>query len=104
MKSGVRSPLDSLDGQNMVIRDDIARHHCARIIEEYINQQNIASLLLSSLLRDLNSIEHMWDKLGFKLETSRIKVSKGAKIRIDTIKYNQIPHLTQDTNGKVTNS
>ena len=31
----------------------------------------------------------------------REKVSKGAKIR-DW--YNQVPHLTQDTNGKVTNS
>ena len=30
-----------------------------------------------------------------------IKVSKGAKIRN---RYNQEPHLTQDTNGKVTNS
>ena len=29
------------------------------------------------------------------------KVSKGAKIRN---RYNQAPHLTQDTNGKVTNS
>ena len=29
------------------------------------------------------------------------KVSKGAKIRN---RYNQIPHLTQDINGKVTNS
>ena len=29
------------------------------------------------------------------------KVSKGAKIRNQ---YNQVPHLTQDTNGKVTNS
>ena len=29
------------------------------------------------------------------------KVSKGAKIRN---LYNQVPHLTQDTNGKVTNS
>ena len=28
------------------------------------------------------------------------KVSKGAKIRI---RYNQVPHLTQDTDGKVTN-
>ena len=27
--------------------------------------------------------------------------SKGAKIRN---RYNQVPHLTQDTNGKVTNS
>ena len=31
----------------------------------------------------------------------RLKVSKGAKIRN---RYNQVPHLTQDTNGKVTNS
>ena len=30
-----------------------------------------------------------------------IKVSKGAKIRN---RYNQVPHLTQVTNGKVTNS
>ena len=29
------------------------------------------------------------------------KVSKGAKIRN---RYNQVPHLTQDTNGKVINS
>ena len=29
------------------------------------------------------------------------KLSKGAKIRN---RYNQVPHLTQDTNGKVTNS
>ena len=30
-----------------------------------------------------------------------VKVSNGAKIRK---RYNQVPHLTQDTNGKVTNS
>ena len=32
---------------------------------------------------------------------SDVKVSKVAKIRN---RYNQVPHLTQDTNGKVTNS
>ena len=35
--------------------------------------------------------------IGFMI----IEVSKGAKIRN---RYNQVPHLTQDTNGKVTNS
>ena len=30
-----------------------------------------------------------------------IEVSNGAKIKN---RYNQVPHLTQDTNGKVTNS
>ena len=64
LESGVRSPLDSLDGQIMVHRDDIAIPHCTRIIEEYQNQQNIASLTLPSLLPDLNPIEHVWDKLG----------------------------------------
>ena len=36
--------------------------------------------------------------ITFNLE---IKVSNGAKIRN---RDNQVPHLTQDTNGKVTNS
>ena len=44
LESGVRSPFDSLDGQNMVLRDDIARSHSICIIEECKNQQNIASL------------------------------------------------------------
>ena len=33
--------------------------------------------------------------------TDKIKVIKRAKIRN---RYNQVPHLTQDTNGKVTHS
>ena len=44
LKSGVRSPLDSLDDQNMVLGDHIARPHCTHIIEVYKNQQNIANL------------------------------------------------------------
>ena len=34
-------------------------------------------------------------------EKQKFIVNKGAKIRN---RYNQVPHLTQDTNGKVTNS
>ena len=37
----------------------------------------------------------------FKIGIRLIRVSKDAKIRN---RYNQVPHLTQDTNGKVTNS
>ena len=44
LESGVRPPLDSLDGQNMVLRDDIARPHCTRIIEENKSQHNITLL------------------------------------------------------------
>ena len=64
LESGVRSSLDSLDGLNMVLRDDIARPHCTRIIEEYKTQRNIASFPRLSLLPVLNPIKHVWDKLG----------------------------------------
>ena len=38
---------------------------------------------------------------GFRPSGKIIKISKGAKIRS---RYNQVPHPTEDTNGKVTNS
>ena len=53
-------------------------------------------------LKDLNPIKTV--QLWYAKKNSgkgRLKVSKGAKIRN---RYNQIPHQTQDTNGKVTNS
>ena len=56
LESGFRSHLDSLDSQNMVLRDEIARPYFTRIIEEYKNQHNIASLPRPSLLPDLNPI------------------------------------------------
>ena len=59
LESGVRSPLNSLDGHIMVHRDDNARPYCTRIIEECKNQQNTAGLPRMSLLSDLNPIEHV---------------------------------------------
>ena len=38
---------------------------------------------------------------NYLMRMNPVKVSKVAKIRN---RYNQVPHLTQDTNGKVTNS
>ena len=39
--------------------------------------------------------------MTFSITKKPCKVIKGAKIRH---RYNQVPHLTQDSNGKVTNS
>ena len=64
LESGARPHLDSLDGQNLVLQDNIARPRCTRIIGEYKNQQSIASLPQPSMLPDLNPIKHVWDKLG----------------------------------------
>ena len=43
----------------------------------------------------------MYLNIVFSETTRPIEVSNGAKIRN---RYNQVPHLTQDTNGKVTKS
>ena len=84
LDSGVRSPLDSLDGQNMVLQDDIARPHFTTIIGEYKNQQNIASLPWPSLLPDLNPIKHVWDKLGWRVWNWEPAVSKPLWILLDS--------------------
>ena len=57
-----------------------------------------------TLQKDLNNLSTWEKKLGMAfhpVKCGAIRVSKGAKIRN---RYNQVPHLTQDTNGKVTNS
>ena len=69
LESGVKPPLHSLDGQYMVLRDDIAIPHCTCIIEEYKNQQNIARLPRQSLLPELNPIEHWWATSADVFET-----------------------------------
>ena len=58
---------------------------------------------VSVWLSVLNFYLAMWNA-DMKLEKTMsvvFKVRKSAKIRN---RYNQVPHLTQDTNGKVTNS
>ena len=50
---------------------------------------------------DCNIPDAFLKKRGYNKKGTGIKVSKGAKIRN---RYNQVPHLTLDTNGKVTNS
>ena len=46
---------------------------------------------------------------GVLVERSTVDRSAGRQIKMFTVyvhrnQYNQVPHLTQDTNGKVTNS
>ena len=62
---------------------------------------------ISSAQEGVNTLLRLANVRAFNENRDRIytelimKVSKDAKIRN---RYNQVPHLTQDTNGKVTNS
>ena len=46
-------------------------------------------------------LESIYEGCSFYCGTEVLQISKGAKIRN---RYNQVPHLTKDTNGKVTNT
>ena len=76
LESVVRPHLNSLDGRNMVLRDDIAGPHFTRIIKEHKNQQNIASLPRPSFV---GGLEPYKTRVGqarltcLKPGTSRIK-------------------------------
>ena len=65
---------------------------------ELIVKYNIG---LKTLLQQCISEPIFYGDSVYKFKRIVGKVSKGAKIRN---RYNQVPHLTQDTNGKVTNS
>ena len=63
---------------------------------------NVPSLLDLIFTNEENMVLNLSTLPGLgKSDHVILKVSKGAKIRN---RYNQVPHLTQDTNGKVTNS
>ena len=48
-------------------------------------------------MQQITSADNIFRCIYFIASEELIKVSKGAKIRN---RYNQVPHLTQDTNGK----
>ena len=59
-------------------------------------------MLLNNLEAVVLSNDNPRDRISYlSITLMKEKVSKGAKIRN---RYNQVPHLTQDTNGKVTSS
>ena len=68
--------------------DLIPVQNCVFIGMEFLTHKNIVRVSWDRVQDILNLV--LW-----------FKISKDAKIRN---RYNQVPHLTQDTNGKVTNT
>ena len=69
----------------------------------FINQQilNLNKVLTRPIFRPKHINKLIFNNSAVQRFSIHINVSKCAKIRN---RYNQVPHLTQDTNGKVTNS
>ena len=51
-------------GQGALFQDDTARPHRARIVDTYLQQEQITRMEWPACLSDLNPIVHLWDQSG----------------------------------------
>ncbi|GFV60566.1 transposable element Tcb2 transposase [Trichonephila clavipes] len=55
-------------GTKFLFTDDNARPHRANIVDECLQSEDISRMNWSAYSPDLNSIEHVWDMLGRRIE------------------------------------
>ena len=49
---------------NWLLADDNARPHRARVVDDYLHEQDIICMDWGPYRPDMNSIEHIWDEIG----------------------------------------
>ena len=82
-------------GPGAILQDDNARPHRARVVNDFLQQQQVIRMDWPACSPDLNPIEHAWDVLG-----RRIREHHHSAVNLDQLfqflqqEWNLIPQLT----------
>ena len=81
--------------RNLILQQDNARPHVARVCQDYLANNNIAPLAWPPYSPDLTPIEHMWDELDRRVRKRRNPPATLAQLRNALIdEWNNIPMRT----------
>ena len=82
-------------GNNGIFQDDNARPHRARIVDEFLQANNLRRLEWPAMSPDLRCIEHVWDVLGRAVQKRMTEHSTMADLRrFLGAEWQQIPQAT----------
>ena len=81
--------------RNLILQQDNARPHVARVCQDFLANNNIAPLAWPPYSPDLTPIEHMWDELDRRVRKRRNPHATLAQLRNALIdEWNNIPMRT----------
>ena len=81
--------------RNLILQQDNARPHVARVCQDFLANNNIAPLAWPPYSPDLTPIEHMWDELDRRVRKRRNPSATLAQLRNALIdNWNNIPMQT----------
>ena len=81
--------------RNLILQQDNARPHVARVCQDFLANSNIAPLAWPPYSPDLTAIEHMWDELDRRVRKRRNPPATLAQLRNALIdEWNNIPMRT----------
>lgn len=63
-----------------MLMDDNARHHVARVVQHYLEEVGINSIVWPARSPYLNPIENIWDNIGRRLLEERNQLNTLAEV------------------------
>ena len=85
-------------GPGAIFQDDNARPHRARVVTDFLQQQQVIRLHWPACSPDLNPIEHVWDELGRRVRRNHPQaITLDQLFQMLQLEWHNIPQMTLRT-------